>query len=592
MNKRIKRTNYSMQSYFSFIGKYKFGFFIVSLTFIIANAWLVLIPVFIGKVVGVLAVNPVDQRALTIAVSGLILCSVLHDLNWRLAEYVYLKFLLPMSYRFENLVYESVIRKPYPYFVDKFTGKISSYIGVLGDEFRKFVEETNYTYTGNLVGLIGVVVILWSINIQTAIIFIIGLIGMLIVGKLTISKNAFYEKKFMDVKSNKNGKIIDSVSNFASVKSFHKELREVSNIKQEQYKTIKAAKKSYIWSIVFWASMSFFVRFFIWISVILFNVSLFMDGKISLAQLTTLLSALLVFSNFIWEIVWHISRLNLQLARIDESYTYLFGPVNIVKQQSENMLESANRHPFKKTLGLNDISFAYPDQEDIKVLDNINLVIKKGEKIGIVGKSGSGKTTLTKLLLGYYSLPNGNITIDGEAVSTKQVSRLISFVPQDTILFHRTISENIAYASERDVSDKEVKEAARLAHAHDFIEHIKNKYDALVGERGVKLSAGQRQRIAIARAFLDDKPILILDEATSALDSESEVLIQDALEALWKNKTVIAIAHRLSTLRNMDRIIVIQDGKIIEEGTHNQLLESNGTYTSLWNHQSGGFIEE
>jgi ATP-binding cassette subfamily B protein len=165
-------------------------------------------------------------------------------------------------------------------------------------------------------------------------------------------------------------------------------------------------------------------------------------------------------------------------------------------------------------------------------------------------------------------------------------------VPQDTSLFHRTVAENIAYATDRKATQPEIIDAAKKAHAHEFIAQIKDGYQALVGERGVKLSAGQRQRIAIARAFLDDKPILILDEATSALDSESEVLVQEALEALWEHKTVIAIAHRLSTLRHMDRIIVMDQGRIIEQGTHQELLQKDGAYAKLWIHQSGGFLEE
>ncbi len=226
------------------------------------------------------------------------------------------------------------------------------------------------------------------------------------------------------------------------------------------------------------------------------------------------------------------------------------------------------------------------------MLSEISLRIGQGEKIGIVGKSGSGKTTLTKLLLGYYPIPDGQILLDDQPIDTRDLAQLVSYVPQDTSLFHRSIADNIAYAAEREVNREEVIKAAKQAHAHEFIDQIPEGYEALVGERGVKLSAGQRQRIAIARAFLDDRPILVLDEATSALDSESEVLVQEALEALWEHKTVIAIAHRLSTLRHMDRIIVIDRGMIIEEGNHRELMHQNGRYAKLWAHQSGGFIHE
>lgn len=204
--------------------------------------------------------------------------------------------------------------------------------------------------------------------------------------------------------------------------------------------------------------------------------------------------------------------------------------------------------------------------------------------MGIVGKSGSGKTTLIKLLLGYYPVLPAEISVDHQPID------LISYVPQDTSLFHRTIRENIAYGAGGSPSDEAIEQAARRAHAHEFIAQTADQYDAVVGERGLKLSMGQRQRIAIARAFLDDKPLLILGEATSALDSESELLVQRALEDLWEGKTVIAIAHRLSTLRHMDRIVVMNEGRIVEQGTHDQLITQKGHYYRLWQHQSGGRV--
>ena len=213
-------------------------------------------------------------------------------------------------------------------------------------------------------------------------------------------------------------------------------------------------------------------------------------------------------------------------------------------------------------------------------------------KLGIVGRSGSGKSTLTKLLLDFYQTEHCTFLIDDNAVSTSEHADLKSFVPQDTTLYHRTIAENIRYGAVHDVSEDDVIAAAKLAEADEFIVNLEDGYDTLVGERGVKLSGGQRQRIAIARAILQDKPILILDEATSALDSESELHIQKALDNLWHDKTVIAIAHRLSTLRHMDRIVVMDSGSIIEDGTHKELLENSGVYAGLWSHQSGGFIEE
>ncbi|MBC7564627.1 ATP-binding cassette domain-containing protein, partial [Candidatus Saccharibacteria bacterium] len=213
---------------------------------------------------------------------------------------------------------------------------------------------------------------------------------------------------------------------------------------------------------------------------------------------------------------------------------------------------------------------------------------------GLVGASGSGKSTLLKLLMRFYDVDKGTITIDGqsiEQVTQKSLHENIAYVPQEPLLFHRTVMENIAY-SKPGATIAEIHNAARQANALEFIEKLPKGFDTLVGERGVKLSGGQRQRVAIARALLKDAPILILDEATSALDSESEKLIQDALQKLMKNRTSIVIAHRLSTIAKLDRVIVLSDGVIAEEGTHQHLLAKKGTYAKLWAHQSGGFVEE
>jgi ATP-binding cassette subfamily B protein len=302
-----------------------------------------------------------------------------------------------------------------------------------------------------------------------------------------------------------------------------------------------------------------------------------------------------IFSGYIWVVIWNVSQFNMKLARMEESYRYLFDDHDVVNGAALNIHDNRvakSRLMFKKSLHLRDLEFAYPDRPESPVLQAISLNIAKNEKVGIVGASGSGKTTLIKLLLGYYELPEGTVALDGKVLDSRRLVDLISYVPQDTALFHRTVSENIAYGATGETTQADIERAARRARAHEFILNIDMQYDALVGERGIKLSMGQRQRIAIARAFLSNKPILVLDEATSALDSESEVLVQQSLEDLWRNKTVIAIAHRLSTLRHMDRIIVMDAGRIIEQGTHAGLLAQKGRYYRLWQHQSDGILAE
>jgi ATP-binding cassette subfamily B multidrug efflux pump len=243
-----------------------------------------------------------------------------------------------------------------------------------------------------------------------------------------------------------------------------------------------------------------------------------------------------------------------------------------------------------------NICFGYGRESGL--IDGLTLDVRAGEKIGLVGRSGAGKSTLVNLLLRFFDLEGGRILIDGQDISTVSQESLrtqISVVTQDTSLLHRSIRDNIRYGKPGEV-DADIIAAAKMAHAHDFILELEDQlgrrgYDAQVGERGVKLSGGQRQRIAIARVILKNAPILVLDEATSALDSEVEAAIQSSLGTLMQGRTVIAIAHRLSTIAQMDRLIVLDRGRIVEQGSHGELLRQNGHYAALWRRQSGGFID-
>jgi ATP-binding cassette subfamily B protein len=267
----------------------------------------------------------------------------------------------------------------------------------------------------------------------------------------------------------------------------------------------------------------------------------------------------------------------------------------LLPQEVQDTKAATKLKAVRGSIRFENVTFKHENKKTEKPLfNNLNITIKPGEKIGLVGHSGSGKTTLTKLILRFMDIQGGQITVDGQniaEVTQQSLRKHIAYVSQEPLLFHRSLHENIAYGDLKS-TEKEVKAVAKMANAHEFIDKLTDGYKTLVGERGIKLSGGQRQRVAIARAMLKNAPILILDEATSALDSESEALIQDALWKLMEGKTTIVIAHRLSTIQKMDRILVLDHGKVVEEGTHKELIRKNGIYSEFWDRQSGGFMNE
>lgn len=316
---------------------------------------------------------------------------------------------------------------------------------------------------------------------------------------------------------------------------------------------------------------------------------LFTTGNVSIAALVFAVTYLGRLTSTLFDITAIIRT-------IEQAFLDASNITDILDEQPDVIDNSNARtlHVTKSGIKFNDVSFSYKDSTDANVLTNISLTVKPGERIGLAGPSGGGKTTLTKLILRFADVTKGSITIDGQdiaEVTQESLRSNIAYVPQEPYLFHRSLRDNIAY-SKPEASDEEVQAAVIRANAEEFVNALPAGLDTIVGERGVKLSGGQRQRIAIARAILKDAPILVLDEATSALDSESEKLIQDALEKLMKDRTSIVVAHRLSTIAHLDRIIVLDHGKIIENAPHAELLKQKGTYAKLWSHQSGGFIED
>lgn len=384
-----------------------------------------------------------------------------------------------------------------------------------------------------------------------------------------------------------HGKVADALTNNAIVKAFAGEDREIKDL-QKQTRRFERIYRKDIGFTATEGSIRVALMVIVQIIAIVVSVQLVGTGSISLATAVFMLAYLQRIGSQLFALGDIINGYDQALLDAAPMTEMLSQDVRVNDAEKAAKLTVTN-----PVIEFDDVSYRYDDAGE-DVLRAIQLTIPAGQKVGLVGPSGAGKTTITHLLLRFADVTGGAIRInnaDIRDVTQKSLRSAVAYVPQEPMLFHRTLRENIAYGKP-DATDDEIREAAVQANALDFINSLPHGFDTLVGERGVKLSGGQRQRIAIARALLKNAPILVLDEATSALDSESEKLIQDALGKLMEGRTSIVVAHRLSTIATLDRIIVLDKGRIAEDGAHAELLKQKGIYAKLWAHQSGGFIEE
>lgn len=548
-------------------------------------------PLVLSKIVNVFSVGGSISLQSTVSFIAIFAGSwLLGEILWRVGMHFMIKLQGAGNKNLSLAAFRMLSDRDYSFYSNNFVGSLSNKAKSFIFGFEGFSDTIQYNFLSNLFTIVFATIVLWQYSPLLPLVLLSCVAILIAVAIPQIRKRSRFVAERHASGSAISGRLSDVLTNMFAVKSFSGE--------EHEYRLYEGYANDYV---------SKFRR----------------AANFHNLRIDTLISPLYVLTNVLGLVtaIFVASKLQLQpgvLVVVFSYYTqvtYVFWQINYVYRNIESAIGSAaeftqlflepplvSDKPQAKslvvkegTIEFKDVSFDYKSEKTNTFFKNFSLVIPAGQKVGLVGPSGGGKTTITKLLLRFVDIQKGTIMIDGHSLSEitqKSLREAIAYVPQEPLLFHRSIFENIIYGNPN-ATKEEVEKAAHLARADEFIEKLSNKYNTLVGERGIKLSGGQRQRIAIARTILKQSKILILDEATSALDSESEKYIQEGLKELMKDKTAIVIAHRLSTIKHLDRIIVLDEGKIVQDGPHEELIkQKDSLYAKLWNHQSGGFLEE
>lgn len=527
--------------------------------------------------------NEVDHYALFVLILGITYCVL-----WAIGGVAICRNGKTGTEYIQKEIFANYLEKDYEFYNN-------TYLGTLGSQATRLKDAYNDYCTLTMNGVAKqVVVVITSIGIiayQSFLLAAVTLASMVVIFSFTVASSKWrlkYRRLLSEANSTVAGIVGDALGHGTTVKSFAAEDYEKSHLDT----SLKEQVETQYWS---WMSSipadigRMLLAAIATVILLLITARLYERHAISIAIVVLVQLYVIKLVNATQDIADLIKTYESIMSTAHQAVkTMLIKPTVLDKPNPKRLSKNV-----KFDVALHDITYHYNDApEKVAAIQDFSLEIAQGERVGLVGYSGSGKTTLTKLLLRFMDVTDGSITIGGldiRDIPQKELRSRIAYVPQEPLLFHRSIAENIAYGKPS-ASKKSMLAAGKAAYVDEFVHELAEGYNTLVGERGIKLSGGQRQRVAIARALLKDAPVLILDEATSALDSRSEQFIQKALWRLMKGRTALVIAHRLSTIQRMDKIVVMDKGRIVEVGTHNELLKTNGIYAKLWVHQSGGYI--
>ena len=509
------------------------------------------------------------------------------DIFFRLSGILLAKLIPKIEADVRLSMFDYIQHHSYQYFSNNMAGAIANKISDMPQSLTRIIQQVVQLFFPVLLALFIAIIFFARINIFFAILLASWVIVHLGVCFYYARKCDKASNIHAESRSNLAGKVVDSLTNNANIRLFARHRYEYSYLSKFQKE-----ERQYHWKSLWELEKMKLVLGIVGFLGVGLGINGFMLYSWQQAWITT--GEVVFIFNTTWNITMMVFIAGIELPQLFKEIGVCRQAITII-QDRHDIIDTPHAKPLKVSKGeivFDNVSFRYGN--GAKIFKNKNIVIEAGQKVGLVGFSGSGKTTFVNLILRYYDLEQGAIYIDGQDISKVTQNSLhdqIAVIPQDPSLFHRTLIENIRYGS-LDASDEEVIEASKKAYCHEFVLRMPEKYKSLVGERGIKLSGGQRQRIAIARAILKNAPILILDEATSALDSVTEKEIQDGLDLLMHGHTTMVVAHRLSTLSGMDRILVFKEGKIVEDGTHDELLAAQDHYAKMWDMQAGGFLPE
>lgn len=568
---------------FDYLGKQKWTF-AIGLIFLVLSAGVgLLFPMMSGKMFGMLGASDKTQmienlKKLDNIGFTLLLILVVQGFFSFGRVFMFTRVTESLLESLRNKAFERLIKKPMSFFSKNQSGELSSRLAtdlnVISEAFTMNIAEV---IRQSIVGIGGLIIIMTSTNFAVSKWFLIIIPPLSVLAILFARKIRNYSKQFQDKIADANVIVSESITGITNVKSFTNEAYEINRYEKQTsdikrfgllYGTFRGAFFAFVITCIFGAI------FFMLYKMLQLNA----QGIISGEEFGKFMMLALFVSGSLGGLPEQIASIQRALGATDRVFEIIDEDVENVLAQNQIAIQPQGKIELQK------INFSYPSRENFEVLKDISFTANAGETVALVGSSGSGKSTIANLILRFYNPIKGQILFDGQNIDEIDLTLLrqqIAYVPQEVILFAGTIAENIAYGKVG-ATQQEIEEAAKKANAFDFINTFPEKWNTLVGERGIQLSGGQRQRIAIARAVLKNPAILILDEATSSLDSESEGLVQDALDKLMQGRTSIVIAHRLSTIKEANKIVVLHQGVIVEEGTHQELLEiENGFYVKL-----------